>query len=641
MRRPILALAALLLLAPAAHADSFQVDTEADVATPSWADCLDEDTGTPCSVRDALTAAAVSPGDDRVEVPAGRYVLGGAALETSGDGKVEIAGAGAAATTLDGNELSGVLVLMVDTTIEGVTIRDGRVPIFGGGILADQGALTLRDSVVESNHAGAQGGGIAIADGGATRIERSIVRENHANRAGGGILGADGSGPMTIVDSVIAANHAEPVSGGWAEGGGIVAWSKLTLERVAVLDNEAAATAVVDDGAAGGGVVAVAALGVIDSTFARNRATGRVGAEARGGALYVASSGAQMIRGTTFAGNSAAATGGQAQGGAIRQFFGGSLEIVNSTFSGNSVSATHDASAALGGAAMLETAATLMHVTLAGNTASGNGASGGSLWAPSAVLQRTIVAGGDCADPVAAASDSVDSGTTCGLNHSGVDPRLGPLAANGGLTETHALLPGSPAIDVATPPGPLLPDQRGVPRPQGAGVDAGAYEAVPEPEPEPPGGGPPPGGGGPSPPVGGAPPVPDVPPAADRTAPAFTSAPALARAAFRARAGLRFGLSEAATVELRVERRTVGRRVRGRCVRRTQRNRERRRCVRHVALAGRSTRPGTAGANRTVFAARVRGRALSPGRYRLVAVAVDAAGNRSAPARVPFRILGR
>ena len=58
----------------------------------------------------------------------------------------------------------------------------------------------------------------------------------------------------------------------------------------------------------------------------------------------------------------------------------------------------------------------------------------------------------------------------------GQDPRLGPLANNGGPTKTHALLEGSPAInagdDSLAPP----TDQRGVKRPQGPHVDIGAYE---------------------------------------------------------------------------------------------------------------------------------------------------------------------
>jgi limonene-1,2-epoxide hydrolase len=65
------------------------------------------------------------------------------------------------------------------------------------------------------------------------------------------------------------------------------------------------------------------------------------------------------------------------------------------------------------------------------------------------------------------------------------DPRLGPLQANGGPTETMAPMPGSPAI-AAGDPGcldlagmALVTDQRGVPRPQGAACDIGAYEVAP------------------------------------------------------------------------------------------------------------------------------------------------------------------
>jgi hypothetical protein len=56
------------------------------------------------------------------------------------------------------------------------------------------------------------------------------------------------------------------------------------------------------------------------------------------------------------------------------------------------------------------------------------------------------------------------------------DPGLGPLADNGGPTETHALRPGSVAISAAVDCPPPDTDQRGVPRPQGAACDTGAYE---------------------------------------------------------------------------------------------------------------------------------------------------------------------
>jgi hypothetical protein len=54
---------------------------------------------------------------------------------------------------------------------------------------------------------------------------------------------------------------------------------------------------------------------------------------------------------------------------------------------------------------------------------------------------------------------------------------LSPLADNSGRTQTHALPEGSPAIDLDTAcSNELITDQRGYPRPVGAGCDAGAYE---------------------------------------------------------------------------------------------------------------------------------------------------------------------
>jgi hypothetical protein len=65
-----------------------------------------------------------------------------------------------------------------------------------------------------------------------------------------------------------------------------------------------------------------------------------------------------------------------------------------------------------------------------------------------------------------------------------VNPMLGPLAGNGGPTETHALLPGGPAIDAGDPAAvagmgdvPMF-DQRGAPflRVVGGRIDMGAFE---------------------------------------------------------------------------------------------------------------------------------------------------------------------
>lgn len=75
------------------------------------------------------------------------------------------------------------------------------------------------------------------------------------------------------------------------------------------------------------------------------------------------------------------------------------------------------------------------------------------------------------------------NGDLVGTAAAPIDARLGPLQDNGGLTLTHALLPRSPALDMGActdPDGaPLLTDQRGFPRPQGAGCDIGAFENQP------------------------------------------------------------------------------------------------------------------------------------------------------------------
>ena len=107
----------------------------------------------------------------------------------------------------------------------------------------------------------------------------------------------------------------------------------------------------------------------------------------------------------------------------------------------------------------------------------------------------------------------------------------------------------------------------------------------------------------------------------------------------------RYTLSEPATVSIAIARARSGRRVGKRCVKPSRKNRRRRRCTRHrrvVAL----TRAALAGANSTPFSGRWidprnRRRALRRGRYRATIVATDAAGNKSAPKRLRFRVVRR
>src|SRR5262249_34056431 len=62
------------------------------------------------------------------------------------------------------------------------------------------------------------------------------------------------------------------------------------------------------------------------------------------------------------------------------------------------------------------------------------------------------------------------AGNLIGSEAGPLDPLLDPLADNGGPTQTHALRPGSPAIDHGSNPLNLPTDQRGLFRVFGAGA---------------------------------------------------------------------------------------------------------------------------------------------------------------------------
>ena len=158
-------------------------------------------------------------------------------------------------------------------------------------------------------------------------------------------------------------------------------------------------------------------------------------------------------------------------------------------------------------------------------------------------------------------------------------------------------------------------------------------------------GGPGPGGGGPGGggPVGGG----DVTlPSITRyrlsaaTFAAASKGPSVA-AVRKAKVGttVHYTLSEFATVRFAVERARGGRRVRGTCRPPTRRNQRRSPCTSYRRLRGSFTHAEEQGPNRFKFTGRLRGRKLGPGRYRLVATATDAAGNRSKPKRVKFTIV--
>jgi hypothetical protein len=93
--------------------------------------------------------------------------------------------------------------------------------------------------------------------------------------------------------------------------------------------------------------------------------------------------------------------------------------------------------------------------------------------------------GGNCSGGVTNGGFNLATDGTCGVNNV-PDVMLGPLADNGGTTQTHLPQPGSPAIDfVASGCPPPATDQRGAARPVDADnngtvwCDAGAVERQP------------------------------------------------------------------------------------------------------------------------------------------------------------------
>jgi CSLREA domain-containing protein len=159
-----------------------------------------------------------------------------------------------------------------------------------------------------------------------------------------------------------------------------------------------------------------------------------------------------------------------------------------------------------GGISVSAGSTTLESVTVADNTADADGdgtGSGGGVdaFGGGVFLRDTILAANaDRSAPPFAPDCLQAGGTVSSLGNNligdtagcGFVPRpgdrtdqpalLGPLAAGGGNTATHALIAGSPAIDGGSANCPVA-DQRGIPRLQGTGCDIGAYERVPDPVP--------------------------------------------------------------------------------------------------------------------------------------------------------------
>ncbi len=282
----------------------------------------------------------------------------------------------------------------------------------------------------------------------------------------------DAGGPLYLRRLTVA-NGSESNAG----GGGIRASDILNIKSSVIRNNQASCCG-------GGGIKVIggdANLSLTKSTVRRNKAAGSIG----GGLSLSSTTITSTIERSTISNNVADTGGGvHDQGVAV---------IRNSTISGNR--ATGSGMFSGGGGYYYGSSATnarFRYATIANNRAKVGGA---NLGGGTSVLFATVLAqprgdgncGGDNqgSEGSNVASDGSCGGLTDATDLMNADAKLGRLAANGGPTQTHALLNGSDAIDAgpketkpmcADPPDYPATDQRGVARAQGKRCDAGGYE---------------------------------------------------------------------------------------------------------------------------------------------------------------------
>jgi hypothetical protein len=504
LMRQKLVLSTVLLwgLSMSAVADAqhvFAVDRRDD--DPAATACRDE-VPNDCSLRGAIIAANGSLDADTITLPAlppgESYVLtlAGADEDRAATGDLDIrsdltiAGAGAAVTIIDGNGLDHVIHVLnpflgrITVTISGVTVQNGG----GRGIVRQSSVpgdsiLHLVDCVIRGNAGGVYSSGGSDRGTALTMTRCTVTGNTAAIEDGGGIHNSGVAATLEVTDSTVSGNDTV------GRGGGIFNTGTATIVRTVVRDNTAAF---------GGGIADFGSLTLTDSTVSDNST--RTGG---GGGVVVR--GEMTVTGSTISHNRAGTSTAFSPhgGGFLLDARASTLTVANSTISGNRARG-------YGGAIALTSdqpdAVNLKNTTITENAAGDGLGDGGGIFNATATvnLANTIIAANtgvvapDCLGPlISEGFNLIEHVGGCSIggdatgNVVGMKAGLGPLASNGGPTRTHALLPGSPAIDRGNPAAPGSgggacgpKDQRGVDRPadgDGNGVsvcDIGAVEGA-------------------------------------------------------------------------------------------------------------------------------------------------------------------
>jgi CSLREA domain-containing protein len=408
-----------------------------------------------CSLREAINAANLTPGPDTILVPGGTYQI----RRFSTDGELQIVddvtikatgGAGATAVIDAGG---------IATTIRGLDIFAGTTKLVNIGV---RNGYALPEFDPNGNVA-AKGGGIRVRPGAALSMTGGFVSNNTAPGTGPGGGGGIWSDGKLTLDKVVVENNTVEVS----FGAGINVNSGSAAIKNSVIRNNA--------GGFGGG------LSVGTNGYAGLTSSLLQGNAGFGGGVYVGFCGTFIATSSTISGNRS-----DGPGGAIRARNGTAL-LVSSTVTNNFAQGFGGGIAAKDDGAGCLTEVVLTNTILAGNIDSNGGTQNyrdtidengqGHLFRSQGY---NLV--GDATGSFMAAG----VGDQFGFFTAPLNPGLAPLAFNGGAMTTlmtHALLPGSPAINAgdassrscqAFPP----TDQRGAPRSLGGRCDVGAYELI-------------------------------------------------------------------------------------------------------------------------------------------------------------------
>lgn len=375
----------------------------------------------PGTLRQAIFDANDTPGDDLIEFDPGLF---GTIFLEHGEltinSSTTIAGPGAHVLAIDALQNSRVfnsstdeLSPVINVIVGGLTLRGGHSDTDGGAV--HNGAysyLTITDCLITDSHA-VNGGGIAQTSGGSLRVERTTILDNSADGLGGGLFSQS---QFAVVDSTVSGNQAGYGGGGLciSEGYGDI-WTSTIQGNTASY---------------GGGVYnrPNATLSVVRSTISGNVAS------LHGGGIYNWF-GFATVTDTTISGNEA-----QENGGGIISIEG-SLVVTRSTVTLNIADSDNNGTGEGGGIRQFDgdigQTAALYHTIIADNFNSNGFVDLSGAFTASYTLIGDNT-GANLHDVV---------GNIIGTSESRVDPRLRPLAHNGGPTMTHRLLDESPAID--------------------------------------------------------------------------------------------------------------------------------------------------------------------------------------------------